>query len=232
MNSPTTPGQNRSGEKAAIRVRVDAVTGPAILRLASTKAVRRSCPSAMRRSAYSTTMMASSTNMPTARIRLNSTTRFTVKPAICRPKIPIRKLAGMANPIRMDERTVKAYRMTMNTKTTAVRTEFCRSDSSWRMVIDLSWLNDTSTPSGRSFCTTSVTARTSSTVSIRLAPMRFDTSIATAGLPSRRVMLTGSFRVGRISAMSMARTTAVSEATTGNRATSSSVSISEGTLMA
>jgi hypothetical protein len=28
MNSPTTPGQNRSGEKAAMRVAVAAITGP------------------------------------------------------------------------------------------------------------------------------------------------------------------------------------------------------------
>ena len=28
MNSPTTPGQNRSGEKAATRVAVAAITGP------------------------------------------------------------------------------------------------------------------------------------------------------------------------------------------------------------
>ena len=30
MNWPTTPGQKRSGENAAMRVRVAAVTGPAI----------------------------------------------------------------------------------------------------------------------------------------------------------------------------------------------------------
>ena len=30
MNSPTIPGQKRSGEKAATRVRVAAVTGPAM----------------------------------------------------------------------------------------------------------------------------------------------------------------------------------------------------------
>jgi hypothetical protein len=35
MNSPTTPGQNRSGENAATRVAVAAVTGPAIRSAAS-----------------------------------------------------------------------------------------------------------------------------------------------------------------------------------------------------
>ena len=36
MNSPTIPGQNRSGEKAAIRVAVAAITGPA-MRLAASE---------------------------------------------------------------------------------------------------------------------------------------------------------------------------------------------------
>ncbi len=40
-----------------------------------------SCPSLIRRSANSETMMASSTSMPTARIRLNRTTMFIVSPA-------------------------------------------------------------------------------------------------------------------------------------------------------
>ena len=40
--------------------------------------------------------------------------------------------------------------MTMNTRITAVRTEFCRSNSSWRMSFDLSWLKLTSVPSGSS----------------------------------------------------------------------------------
>ncbi len=30
MNSPTMPGQNSNGEKAAMRVAVEAITGPAI----------------------------------------------------------------------------------------------------------------------------------------------------------------------------------------------------------
>ena len=35
MNSPTIPGQKRSGEKAATRVSVAAITGPAMRRAAS-----------------------------------------------------------------------------------------------------------------------------------------------------------------------------------------------------
>jgi hypothetical protein len=37
----------------------------------------------------------------------------------------------------------------MKTRITAVSTEFCRSNSSWRMSLDLSWLKLTTVPSGR-----------------------------------------------------------------------------------
>ena len=104
MNSPTMPGQKSKGEKAATRVAVAAITGPVIRCEASAKASRLSMPSDMRRSAYSVTMIASSTSMPTARIRLKSTTIFTVSPASCSPRMPIRNEAGMARPISSEAR--------------------------------------------------------------------------------------------------------------------------------
>ena len=73
MKSPMMPGQKSSGENAAMRVMVAAITGPAMRLAASSKASTRFMPSDMRLSANSVTMMASSTSMPTARIRLNST---------------------------------------------------------------------------------------------------------------------------------------------------------------
>ncbi len=138
----------------------------------------------------------------------------------------------MARPIRIEARPESAKRMTMKTRMTAVRTEFCRSFRSWRMVVDLSWLKATSVPAGRDFWNSVVTALTASTVSTRFAPVRFDTSMATAGLPSSRVIVSASFEVLRIEARSRARTTAVPLETTGRFATSSTVSISEGTLIA
>ncbi len=104
MNSPTMPGQNRSGEKAATRVSVAAITGPAMRLAASENASRLSMPSDIRRSANSVTMMASSTSMPTARMRLNSTTMLTVSPASDSARMPIRKEAGMAKPISREAR--------------------------------------------------------------------------------------------------------------------------------
>jgi hypothetical protein len=78
MNSPTMPGQNRRGEKAATRVMVAAITGPAMRCEAAAKASRRCTPIDIWRSAYSVTMIASSTSIPTARISENSTTMLTV----------------------------------------------------------------------------------------------------------------------------------------------------------
>lgn len=78
MNSPTMPGQNSRGEKAATRVMVAATTGPVIRCEAIAKASRLSMPSDMRRSANSVTMIASSTSIPTARIKEKRTTMLTV----------------------------------------------------------------------------------------------------------------------------------------------------------
>ena len=62
--------------------------------------------------------------------------------------------------------------------------------------------------------------------------MRFLTSMAMAGLPLSRVTVSASLKVERIVATSLACTTALGRATTGRLATSSGVSISDGTLTA
>ena len=232
MNSPTIPGQNSSGEKAATRVSVAAITGPAIRRAANAKASSRGRPSAIRRSANSVTMIASSTSIPTARIRLKSTTMLTVSPASDSRRMPIRNDTGIARPIRIAARPESANRMTMKTSTTAVSTLFCRSERSWRISVDLSWEKPSTAPSGITAPAASAAAFTPSTVWIRLAPVRLETSIAIAGWPFSRVIVSGSLKVARTVAMSRARTTASGPATTGRFATSSAVSISDGILMA
>ena len=63
-------------------------------------------------------------------------------------------------------------------------------------------------PSGSALTKSSATAFTASIVSIRLAPMRFFTSMAIAGLPSRRVIVSASLKVERTVATSWACTTA------------------------
>ena len=61
-------------------------------------------PSDMRRSANSVTMIASSTSMPTARMRLNSTIMLMVKPISASASMPIRKDDGIARPISSEAR--------------------------------------------------------------------------------------------------------------------------------
>ena len=171
---------------------VAAITGPAIRCEASAKASSLGIPSAMRRSANSVTMIASSTSIPTARMSENRTTILMVIPARESPRMPIRKDAGIARPISSDARPDRAYRMTMKTRMTAVRTLFSRSPSNCRILVDLSWLKLTTAPGGNSFAKSSATTFTSSTVSTRFAPVRFDTSMAMAGLPFSRAIVSAS----------------------------------------
>ena len=138
MKSPTMPGQNSSGEKAAMRVIVAAMTGPAIRLAASSNACSRGMPSDMRRSANSVTMIASSTSMPTAKMSENSTTILIVKPISVRARMPIRNDEGMARPISIEARPDSAYKMTMKTRITAIMTWFWRSLRSCLTKTDLS----------------------------------------------------------------------------------------------
>ena len=189
-------------------------------------------PSDIRRSANSDTMMASSTSMPTARISENSTTMFTVRPASWSPSTPARNDAGMAMPMNSEARKPSANRITIDTSSTPVRTEFCRSASIWRMIFDLSWVKVTWTASGQVFCSSCTTALVASTTSIRLAPVRFETSMVMAGRPLTRVTEVASLKVGLICATSDSVTAAPDEAITGTLRMSCGFSNSEGTLTA
>ena len=64
------------------------------------------------------------------------------------------------------------------------------------MSLDWSWMNATWTVAGQDFCRVAIAARTPSTVSMTLAPVRFLTSIATAGLPLMRAIVVASLKVG------------------------------------
>ena len=118
------------------------------------------------------------------------------------------------------------------TSSTPVRTEFCRSDSIWRMTFDLSWVKVTWTPSGHVACSASITFFTPSTVSIRLAPVRLDTSIVIAGMPLTRVTDVASLKVGRMVTTSPTVTAAPLEAAIGIFKTSCGRSIRLGTFTA
>ncbi len=95
-------------------------------------------PSAILRSAYSTTTIAASTSMPEARIRLNSTTMFIVMLSAPMARMPVRKEAGIAMPTSRPERRPKVATQTTSTRMTAAITLFSRSATRVRMVFDLS----------------------------------------------------------------------------------------------
>ena len=78
IKSPVVSGQKSKGKNTASVVAVDAMIGQAILLDASLNALNLSTPSAIRLSAYSTTTMAPSTNIPTLKISANKTTMFKV----------------------------------------------------------------------------------------------------------------------------------------------------------
>ena len=181
MNSPTRPGQNNNGAKAARVVAVDAVIGHAIRFAARAKALLNGSPSRILRSAYSVTTMAPSTSMPTERIRENSTTMFTVRPSALRTRIAVRNDPGMAMATRMPERRPSAATTAIITRRTALKTLFCRSRSMSLMRADLSCENVTVTVSGQAARSTATASRTLSTVSIMFSPVRFEISSVTAG---------------------------------------------------
>jgi hypothetical protein len=189
-------------------------------------------PSAMRRSANSETMIASSTSMPTARMSENSTTMLTVSPASWRPRTPARNDAGIAMPMNSEARKPSANRMMTTTSSTPVATEFCRSASIWRMTFDLSWVKVTCTAAGQVFFSTSTVFFTPSTVSIRFDPVRFDTSMVMADKPLTRVTDVASLKVGLIRTTSPTVTEAPLEAAIGIFSTSCGRSIRLGTLTA
>ena len=100
-------------------------------------------------------------------------------------------------PMNSEARKPSANRMMTATSSTPVTTEFCRSASIWRMTFDLSCVKvtcDGLRPGLSAAAPT--TCFTPSTVSIRLAPVRFDTSMVIAGVPLTRVIEVASLKVG------------------------------------
>src|SRR3954466_8824626 len=100
------------------------------------------------------------------------------------------------------------------------------------MVLDLSCVKATSTVPGQVFFNSDTTAFRAPTVSIRLAPVRFETSMAMEGLPLTRVIEVASLKVGRTSATSPSVTAAEPVAATGYFQMSGAVSMSAGPFTA
>ena len=105
MNLPGIEFQNRKGRKAQSVVRVPFSTGQNMRFPAAAKASSLAMPSAIFRSAYSTTTMPPSTRMPTASTRPNITIWFSVTPVAFSIRKASMKQAGIAAP------TINPWRM-------------------------------------------------------------------------------------------------------------------------
>ena len=201
MNSPTMSGQNSSGKNAASVVAVDAMMGQAMRVAAAPYASRRRAPSAILRSAYSTTTIAPSTSIPTDRISANSTTTFTVSPDRYRIRIPVSSDPGTATPTRPAARGPRAQSITIMTSTIALTVLFCRSASIVRICSDSSCVKVTATLAGQRADSAATAARTAAMVSRMFSPVRLTTFRPTAACPPMRAKLSGSRNVGRTSAI-------------------------------
>ena len=165
----------------------------------------------MRLSAYSTTTIAPSTNMPTARIRPNITIFEIEIPITARKTKHSRKEVGMAKPTRKAGRDPRAAKTTIITRAMAVRTDpsNCLTilstlrDWSLEVLTSMACCNST----GQSAVCFSTSARTKLAVSIRLNPLRFTTWIATVVSPLNRAVPVRSAKVRRMSAISPSVTT-------------------------
>ena len=199
MNSPGTPGQKSMGRKAQSVVAVDDTTGQNMRFAASVKAAIGPVPSEMRRSAYSTTTMAPSTSMPTARISPNMTMLEIVIPTTAMIAKQRRNEVGIAKPTRSAERVPSAASTTIITSAMAVSTDPSSCVTIDRTVRDWSSVTVTSTAcrsSGGQVATSASTSRrTSAAVSMMLKPFRLTTCSATVASPLNRAVPSRSSKV-------------------------------------
>ena len=121
MNFPAIEFQNMKGMKAHSVVRVPLVTGQNIRLPAAAKACSRGMPSAIFRSAYSTTTMPPSTRMPTASTMPNITIWLSVTPLAWIIRKAIRKQVGMAIPTSRPCRMPRLATMIIMTRRLAIR---------------------------------------------------------------------------------------------------------------
>ncbi len=120
MNFPLIEFQNMNGRKAQSVVRVPLTTGQNIRLPAAAKACSLGRPSAIFRSAYSTTTMPPSTRMPTASTMPNITIWFSVTPLAWIIRKAIRKQAGIARPTMIPWRIPRLATMIIITSRLAV----------------------------------------------------------------------------------------------------------------
>ena len=135
---------------------------------------------------FSTTTIALSTSIPSARMSENRTTMFIVKPRICITLNERNIDSGMAIPTNEAFRTP---RTNSSTATTRIRPEmmlFSRLLTISRTYFAWSDVMLTTVVGGKSPSISAITARTASDVSMMFSPVRLLTLSVTTGLPLSR----------------------------------------------
>ena len=186
MNSPIRPGQKAIGANAARVVAVAAITGMATSAVASFAASFRSYPCSRKRKMFSTTTIALSTSIPSARMRLKSTTMFIVKPMSCMMLKESSIESGIAMPTNDAFAMPRKKSRTATTRISPEMMLFSRFDTIFRMSCDWSEVIFTTVVGGKLACASWMTRFTASDVSMMFSPVRFTMPSVTTGLPSRR----------------------------------------------
>ena len=141
----------------------------------------------MRLSAYSTTTMAPSTSIPTARISPNITMLDTATPITASSAKHSRNDVGIAKPTSSAGRMPSAASVTIITSAIAVSTELssCLTiDSTVRdWSLEVPTVTAARSSSGQSFSASATVSRTRSAVSMMLKPRRLTTCNATVLSP-------------------------------------------------
>ena len=133
MNSPMMPGQKTRGPKAQIVVSVEAITGAVTWLVPCSAASVRLMPMPRCRKMFSTTTIALSTSMPSARISEKSTTMFSVMP-IARSTMKLSSIEkGIAEPTKSEFVQPRKRKSTATTRIRPLRMLFSSSRTMSRM---------------------------------------------------------------------------------------------------
>ena len=187
MNCPGTPGQNSIGRKAQSVVAVEEMIGQNIRLAAAAYARIGPTPRSTSLSAYSTTTIAPSTSIPTARIRPNITMLEIEIPKTASSAKHKRNEVGIAKPTNKDGRIPSEASTTIITSAIAVSTEA----SSWltmpstflELSIEKETLMAARKSSGQRATSASTASFAAATVAIRFAPLDLTTCKATVVSP-------------------------------------------------
>ena len=184
---PVCPPMKSSGMNTATSDRLMDSTVKPTSRAPSSAALKRSMPASICRLVFSSTTMASSTTKPVATVSAIRLRLFRLKPSkYITPNVPSSDTTVATAGITVARALRKNALTTSTTSAIEISSVSSISRSDERMDWVLSEATCSRTSCGNWACSSGISARTPSTVSITLAPGWRVTSTITAGLPLKR----------------------------------------------